>query len=396
MTTLHIMLASGENLPNLIPAITKLKEDSAFKAGSALILASKEMRERARMLKSALESADVRSVSIHSENCPDHNLGEIRQWAQQRAAEITANYHDDRRILNLTGGNKLMTIAFLEAFQNRNTEIIYCDTEHNCIEYIQDDKPDLRLPVNILKLKVYLAAQGYRLREEEVNRSGIQVRAELTHQLVESAPHIEKLISNLNRAYYDYEKNPFASVSTNKLVAKEQDLLQLIEQNNLLKPSHTFQDESAARYLGGGWLEEWCWIVGKELEEGETGRRLQGDRWGIGLKIDPTDMPNIPGRNRLSLNELDAVYIHRNRMLLLECKTGMQISDAGESQDILNKLEALGKHVSGRLDTKWLLTARRINPNSQAKERAERYRIRLIEPEALVTLKNEIYQWMTN
>jgi hypothetical protein len=185
-----------------------------------------------------------------------------------------------------------------------------------------------------------------------------------------------------------------ATVQTNHLSAREKELLQTIREFGLLKPS-IFQNEAAAQYLGGGWLEEWCWIIGKELEQGEPGKRLQGDRWGINLKIDPVGQNVIPGRNQYSLNELDAVFIHRNRMLLIECKTGMQISKSGESQNILNKLETLGKHVSGRLDTKWLLTARRIDRNSQAIKRAGRYKIRILVPEELIHLKEEIQKWMT-
>ena len=82
-------------------------------------------------------------------------------------------------------------------------------------------------------------------------------------------------------------------------------------------------------------------------------------------------------------------------MLLIECKSGVQISERGESQSILNKLETLGKHVAGRLDTKWLLTARRIDRNTQALQRAKEYKIQIIKPDELVNLKNTILGWMT-
>ncbi|GHU08163.1 hypothetical protein AGMMS50225_06290 [Betaproteobacteria bacterium] len=397
MTTLHILLASGENLPNLIPAIAPIQNDASFKAGAVLILTSAAMRTRAQILKYGLEATGLKNVSIYPEDCPDHGLVEITNWAEVRAKEIAANYYDDRRILNLTGGNKLMTIAFLEAFQNRGFEIVYCDTEHHHIEYIRPlERRAPVLPVNILKLPVYLAAQGYQLREEHPDVTGIQAREALTRKLVADAPGAERLIRALNQAFFEYndKNNLSASVQTERLNAKEKELLQTIRESGLIKPSG-FQNEAAAGYLGGGWLEEWCWIIGKELEQGEPGKRLQDDRWGINLKIDPAGQAIIPGRNQYSLNELDAVFVHRNRMLLIECKTGAQISEAGKGQNILNKLETLGKHVSGRLDTKWLLTARRIDRNSQVLKRAEGYQIRIIAPEDLIHLKEEIQKWMT-
>jgi hypothetical protein len=394
MATLHILLASGENLPNLIPTIARLQSDPEFKANSALILTSEEMRARARILKTALEYAGAH-VSIHPENCPDHDLRQIRQWARARADEISANHHDARRILNLTGGTKLMTIAFLEAFQSRNTEIIYCDTEHSGIEYIDDDRDNLKLPVNTLKLDTYLAAQGYRVQTDPVDGDAIKKRAALTARLVSAASRSERLIRVLNSAWYDYDgrNNLYARVDTKELDKNGKDLIAEIKQLELLDTDHRFRNEAAARYLGGGWLEEWCWCIGKELEENDPGKRLKSDRWGIGLRIFPFDAANIPSRS-YPLNELDAVYVHRNRMLLIECKTGMQISDTDESQTILNKLEAIGDQFGGRLNKKWLLSARPVK-SSQARERARRYGIRLIEPDELIGLKKQVMEWMT-
>jgi hypothetical protein len=176
------------------------------------------------------------------------------------------------------------------------------------------------------------------------------------------------------------------------------ELVDLMVDRGLLKKTNhhlAIANEAAANYLGGGWLEEWCWLIGKELEQGEAGKRLHANRWGINLKIDPWNLPSIPGRNQHPLNELDAVFIHRNRMLLIECKSGVQISERGESQDILNKLETLGKHVAGRLDTKWLLTARRIDRNTQALQRAKEYKIHIVKPDELANLKSAILGWMT-
>jgi hypothetical protein len=393
MTTLHIMLASGENLPNLIPALAPLNNDRGFKAGAALILTSADMRKQAEKLKRALEHSGVDSVQIYPEDCPDHDLGTIRKWANIKAEEITANYHNCRRILNLTGGTKLMTIAFLEAFRERNTETIYCDTLHGRIEYMDDAKRDPRLPVNILKLKTCLAAQGYGIRNENLDTARIKAREELTRKLAGAAARIENLIRALNTAWYEYDthNNVYDGVNAKCLGEEEQALIEKIKELGLLNSVLAFPDESSARYLGGGWLEEWCWIVGRELEGNEQGRRLTSDRWGISLKIDPFDA--TPGKNGYSLNELDAVYIHRNRMLLIECKTGMQVK-TDDSQNILNKLEALGQQFGGRLNTKWLLSARPINAR-QTRERARRYGIRLIEPDELINLKEWVMEWMT-
>jgi hypothetical protein len=58
------MLASGENLPNLIPAIAPIPDDFGFKTNAALIVTSADMRTQAQKLKLALEHSGVKSTRI--------------------------------------------------------------------------------------------------------------------------------------------------------------------------------------------------------------------------------------------------------------------------------------------------------------------------------------------
>lgn len=96
----HIVLASGENLPNLIPVLTP-----GLKAGQVFILASTAMRVNAEKLEHGLRAASLPESHIHLRNgCPDHNLADIIIWAQQCAADIAAEYPLARLILNLTSG----------------------------------------------------------------------------------------------------------------------------------------------------------------------------------------------------------------------------------------------------------------------------------------------------
>jgi hypothetical protein len=142
---------------------------------------------------------------------------------------------------------------------------------------------------------------------------------------------------------------------------------------------------SPAHYLCGGWLEEWCWIAGKELENGEAYKRLESDRWDVSRKIEPFAALNKDDPP----NELDAVYIHRNRMLLIECKTGAM------DQNTLYKLEVISRQFGGRLNAKWLLTMRDIQPDTTTWKRAKLYGIEIIGPKEIGQLKEKIRGWMT-
>ena len=142
-----------------------------------------------------------------------------------------------------------------------------------------------------------------------------------------------------------------------------------------------------ASYLRGGWLEEYCWAVGRVLESESLIKRARFD---IGVKIDPIEQTRP---DRYPLNELDAVFVHRNRMLIIECKTGAQLGDEGKSQSILNRLEVLGEHAAGRFAEKILLTTEsRID--AKTAERARQYRIRIVSASELPNLKRLVLEWM--
>jgi hypothetical protein len=397
MTTLHILLASGENLPNLIPAIASLPGDAQFKADKVLILTSQTMRQKAEILQKGLLFARIQDVVIHDEDCPAHDLDVIHAWASRRAEEITVRYEGMRHVLNITGGNKLMTVAFLLAFQESNTEIVYCDTENDCIEYVWGDKTQITLPVNVLKLETCLAAQGYALQEKETTDvESILHRAELTRKLVASAPTIQDLIYTLNRTRFWTEstnERNYLRTELKKPNAIEQNLLQDMQTLGLLTAQMTYQDLLADKYLRGGWLEEWCWIVGHELTKAAPGKGLDETRFAIGQKIVPLITDEQQEVEDKIGNELDAVYIHRNRMLLLECKTG-----AIDQLGMVSRLVAVGGNVGGRMNDKWLLTSKvmPLDKREEVKKRARGNGVVLILANELIHLQEKIYGWMTD
>jgi hypothetical protein len=57
-------------------------------------------------------------------------------------------------------------------------------------------------------------------------------------------------------------------------------------------------------------------------------------------------------------------------------------------------VEAIASQFGGRLNRKWLLSARPVS-SPQARERARRYDNRLIEPNELINLKDRVMEWMT-
>lgn len=391
----HICIASDETLQNLIPTLSP-----DIRANRVLILASARMQASANRLAHGLETAGLARdmVSIRAD-LPDRDFHAIVGYGERLVQSLKQSWPDCALVLNATGGTKLMSMALVQAFRSV-ARIIYCDTHHDRIEFLHPPGMcALPLHEDLLNRDAYLAVQGYRARPDVVLMEAVLSREVTTRMLANEAPRIGHLIGMLNGAARAFEDGKFdkAWIERPRRGAEEAVLAALVEARLLKVKGSGFElaDLSSASYLKGGWLEEWCAVVAKSLEQGEAGRRLHANRWGINVHVDLYDQVILPGQKQFPLNELDALIVHRNKLLLIECKSGIQVSERAESQDILNRLEALGRHVGGRLDTKWLLTARTLNKNSQALLRADQYQIRIVTPEELGSLRQLVLDWMS-
>jgi hypothetical protein len=137
-----------------------------------------------------------------------------------------------------------------------------------------------------------------------------------------------------------------------------------------------FRDAEAARYLGGAWLEELAWLAASDerpddLQCGVTGRweEAEGAR-----------------------NELDLVLVHRNRLLLVECKTLRLGVNESRDQEILYKLDSLGEDVRSLFGQTLLLSARALT--RPVLERAAHQRIAVLGPAELPAFPERLRRWM--
>ena len=102
-------------------------------------------------------------------------------------------------------------------------------------------------------------------------------------------------------------------------------------------------------------------------------------------------------------NELDAVAVHRNHVLVIECKTA-NLTQESEFNRVLQKLDSIGNNTGGSLGQKWLVLGRIPISGRDTEEReksvermdlrAKSMNIKLIKPSDLPALKNIITSWM--
>ncbi|MBP9806168.1 MAG: DUF1887 family protein [Candidatus Accumulibacter sp.] len=396
-----VCLASEQIMQNTLPAL-RLRPVQVVIAASD----SEQALAGALQVSRVLHDAGWPPEAVHTvEHTPDHDLGSITRYARELAADLQSRYPGLPIDLNASGGTKVMSFGFVGALAGLG-DAWYCDTRHGLLEHLGGGRA-LRLPADMLKLIDVLQMQGYRVVADPtwnpVFACSVAARAGLTERLVREAPQLNGFFGYVNRLTREAlpQTRPDGSIvrsfrdeilAQRQLFATNHDLAQAFEQAGIWQWDgdcrFVFASEAAARYAGGGWLEEWTWLTLAGLQADGV---IPDGHWGTNVRVDAGQ-----GVQEAAGNELDAALVWRNQLLVLECKTGVQISTEGGSQSILNRLDSLRRHLGGALGETWLLTARRLQPvtGSAARERARAYRIRLLEPAQLVDLRAEICAWM--
>jgi hypothetical protein len=135
-----------------------------------------------------------------------------------------------------------------------------------------------------------------------------------------------------------------------------------------------FSTAEGARFIRGGWLEEYAWHIVRDA-------RAFDARLGVeGVWLD----------TKKTTNEFDVLACHINQLLLIECKT-LQYRAENENE-IAYKLDSLSQDVRGLFGDTWLLSARQ--PSDVLTERARQARIRLIGPGDLAHLRESVLAWL--
>jgi len=386
MTT-HICIVSERLIPNLIPALM-------LKPERVLLITSMEMEQRGltARLNNLLGSRGF-DVTVKS-GLPCGRLSLISEYAKRLAADVRQSFSKDELVLNLTGGNKLMTIAFWQVLGPAVGKTIYTDTASELLEELPQPghAEGISSPLeSVLDIPLHLAAQGMRLRvsrsDEPRWEAAVHARTSLTDYLCNQARPLGDFIGKINH------------LAGQALDERSEDLIQplqhfsvtpwgpwadavsRIDQLRLARwDGHTgivFRDAEAARYLNGGWLEEYAWLAASELQPDDIGLRVEGD-W---------------EDTRKGSNELDVVIVHRNRLLLIECKTLRMGWDTKQSDNsMLYKLDSVGEHVRSLFGEMVLLSAR--EPSPMVKDRAAHHRIQVVGPDRLSYLQPDIHDWM--
>jgi hypothetical protein len=341
MRTLLCML-SGQHIPNLLSV-------QHFQPDTLVLIESAQMREALaadRFLTAiGLGGAVYQRRSVGTGATPtaggysDRSAYVIPLDSVTSLADVVSALADAfaiapeaEWIVNLTGGNKLMTIAAYESFKARDCEMFYI--EHN--------QPRLLIPVNRftevrsehpLTIAEFLAGYGFELKRpaeelEELEREQ-EARWEAARILTEySTPadllQLEREESKRMRQGKTFELN-FARLS--HLPQPVQDALFATFGKTAGGGIQTTKANRGGPFLTGGWLEDFvCGLL---------------RRHAAALKINDVQsavMPFLQGSQ--TANDLDVAFIAPDlSLVMIECKSGLQDHDG--AKDIFYKLDSV-------------------------------------------------------
>lgn len=382
---IHVCLVSDHLLSNLIPILM----DSP---SLVYLVVSEDMGRKGldHRFQKLLKTHSI--ASVLRDKAPSAGLPELQEYAFNLVAELGTAHPDRTIVLNATGGTKLMALAFVEIFRGLpNVDIIYTDTDHGRLEYLTDPDYPTRPMTSVLDIATYLAAHGLTLRssssEDRVWRERVEGRKPLTKWLAHNAADIGDFLGALNGlANAALDRNgqliqPWQRFSSAPR-GRWQKAMEQITPYALLAwdggANISFKEADSARYLGGLWLEEYAWHIVRDERPDDVQVGVIGTWEGQ--------------RQNPSRNEFDLLTVNRNRMLVMECKTLRFGNDDSKDQDILTRLESLGRNAGGLFGRTLLLSARQLS--STARARAISQHIQVIEADRLGELRDFVRSWM--
>ncbi|MEW6245668.1 MAG: DUF1887 family CARF protein [Nitrospirota bacterium] len=379
---IHVAIVSDQLLPTVIPCLM-------HRPDRVVLVASQPMAAKADRLRRLLEQAGSQ-VAIR-DKAPDAGLDRIRAYAAKLADELVAKVSGTEVVFNATGGNKLMTLGFVEVFRERADRIIYTDTAHGRIEVIYDRhtmRPQPEPMPDVLDVPRYLAVQGFRYQtsvgDDPAWLARIDARREVAAVLAREAVRRSGLIGFINGlAHRAVDKQGRELVQpVHRLEhawhGKWRRLFDQFAHAGLLTPEGTgvvrFNDLDAARFLGGGWLEEYAFVVAREAGLCDVRMGVRGLWEGA----------------ESARNEFDVLACHRNRLLFIECKT-LRFKGDENDNDLAYKVTSLGDDARGLLGDTWVLAAQ--EPTPVLRDRAKQAGFQLIGPTQLGNVKGWLSLW---
>ncbi len=321
------MLVSAQAAPNLLAAA-----EPELKPARAALVVSAAMQPRADPLAKVLRELgiEVEQHRLANEHDPKAIEDSLLDWFQTLPAEVT--------YLNVTGGTKLMALAALSVAEAAGWRSFYVDVDTDRVVWLGRSAPPAHKLKERVGLRHYLGAYGIEIEGEILRGDASKPQQAFIEELFSDNAALQALPA-LYRALDRAEAQGALEVELLKQERDFQPLRSLLEfaagqglvslQGQRLRVS----DEAARDFLKGGWLERHVFAtvtrLQRTLDMRDRAFNLKVRQWGVG-------------------NEMDVAFLFRNRLHVIECKTGnMGVDDGKRANEALFKLAENGRRLGG-------------------------------------------------
>ncbi|MDD2760131.1 MAG: DUF1887 family CARF protein [Methylomonas sp.] len=389
---IHLLIVTGQAQANLIPIMQ-------FKPDVVALAVSKAMQGNARQFVKLLTNlAGYREENIiQFHDVPDVGLEAIKDRAMEIEDELNRRFPNQPIAYHATGGTKLMALGFYDVFHSE--PVFYTDSEHGQIEVLYKEKSQPIAIDKVLSIESYLFSMDKQIRKRADNvwEDIARQRRSLSFWLAQNAEPLEKYWNVINllahQALAEQErgkppildqpeqtflagKTPHGAWKTALQKCTEAGVCQWDSGN----PQRlTFEKANGAQYLSGSWLEEYVWLTASELGCEQ-----------VYAYVFFTETGNPKDDIR---NEMDCLILHNSRLLMVECKTSDFKKGSPKNDGVLYKLDTLERRTGGLFGDAWLASARTLD--AATKNRAQEYKIKVIDGGEIKQMKNRILEWMS-
>ena len=329
MVDVHVLLVSQQAAPNLLAAL-----DPGLKPAEAVLLVSEPMEGRADALERVLREAGVKTQRLPLAN--EHDYPAL----ESALLELAAARGDERIALNVTGGTKLMALAAQSIALAAGWSVFYVDADTDEVIWLGARAGQRQRLTEHLRLRHYLMGYGFELGASS-GRPPADTRQEaLINTLLLQIGSLEKPLGQLNWLAQQAEDRRSLGIPLDERQRHDPNLAALLRQFEdagvltVAGAAIAFPDEARRGFAKGGWLEQYLQRV------------VSGQARALGLRdlaanLEVTDAGGVT-------NELDLVFLARNRLFIVECKTArMDKPQAPKANDTLFKLAEIVRRVGG-------------------------------------------------
>lgn len=370
MKHIHVCLVSDQPIPNLT-TVLQLNPDTV------VLLKTKEMEEKARLLEDVLKK---KNYDVKTETIEAYDINNVI-----RVSESLINKCKNCDVsLNITGGTKIGTLGTFQAFYTQNKPIFYVNTKDNKIIKLFPESEHIEEAIKVsIPIKDYLAAYGF-IISSYVNDDGYIFRRK---QLSDYFAHKSEIVGELNYKLHKFDDKTSLPITADILTDGKLEIFLGLLDGVTKKEKGKIQisNYDDLRYLKGIWFEEYIYMLAKGAGADEVRLNVIG-KWVTKGKNQPK-------------NEFDVLISKGTRLFYISCKTAnpnrklSKEDEEGIGREYLYELDSISDDALGLFGKRMLASARKIE-DPYVKERAKILKIETVDGKDIVTIKENLKQWL--